>query len=514
MGYDLGVITKALPDVAAFFKLSIEEEELVTSLMLIGCVFGSLIGGTICDYFGRKITVYLVALIFLVGSIIIAMSYSYSSLLAGRFIVGLGVAISAIVDVSYLSEVSPPEWRGMIVSANELCITVGFLLAFFIGYIVSPLERGWRLMFGFPVIISACWIVLMFNLPESPRWLLVNHRSEDAMHVFRTIHGGNDDVAVKEYEAALMSVEATRAIENRHTLLHLLCRVWLLPMVVAVGLMMSQQFTGNAAVLTYAPELLVRMGESTSTAGLMTVILGVVKVVFTLISLTIVDWTGRRPLLLTGIVGMVVGYVVLASSVGGPGTTSPIGGNSALTKVAVGAIVGFYALGFGPVTWLIVSELFPDDIRGRAIGIATVSNWLANALVVGTYLSIIDLYGDASTFAIFAVACLVGAVFAYVLVPETQMREVTDIRHELLLRCKLFSPCGWARAVVSLATSCCPSWSQYTGIASPLRADRSDSEIEIGDGQSVESDVISPISPTNIFISVVPAAPRPVTATI
>ena len=351
-------------------------------------------------------TVFIVAFMFMMGSIVLALSYTIETLFAGRVIIGVGVAISAIVDVSYLSEISPPEWRGMIVSTNELFITIGLLLAFLIGYIVSPLPKGWRLMFGFPIILSASWIALMFGLPESPKWLLVNGRTEDALHVFRVINGGNEITANKEFASACATIEATHMMANRRTILDIFCRKWLLPLIVSVSLMLLQQFSGHAALLTYAPEIFSSVGLTTNASGMMTVVLGCIKVIFTLLSLCIVDITGRRTLLLVGVVGMTIGYTALSISLSASSSTSMTSaGNVTLALISLTSVVAFYALGFGPVTWLIVSEMFPDEIRGRALGIASGNNqspcWsfllLTSTLTTYTLLNVHSPYSAMNT---------------------------------------------------------------------------------------------------------------------
>ena len=500
MGYDLGAMTDALPDVTAFFQLSTVEAETVTSMMLIGCVVGASFGGWLSDYMGRKLTVYATAAVFVFSAIVTALCYQVSGLLVGRFLVGVGVAVSAIVDVTYLNEISPPEWRGMVVSCNELFVTVGVLLAFLMGWLVAPLPKGWRLLFGFPIVISMCWLSAMFNLPESPKWLLATGRSDDALRVYRTIEGGNEAAAQKEHAAAAASLAAARdGSAALPTLRDMLCRTWAPQVAVSITLMLSQQFVGHSALLTYAPSVLDSLGLSPDGAAAVVVVLGCVKVVFTLAALAVVDLVGRKSLLLCGAVGMMGCYVVLASALSGPPSSS----NTTLAVVAMNGVVACYALGFGPVTWLIVSELFPDDCRGRAIGVASVANWLANALVVGTFLSVVQQYGTASTFSIYACVCGAAALFVHLVVPETRLKDVSDLRRELQARLHRLHP-------TRLWRSCC--FGRYANIDSNGGGQavgvrrRSGSELsDGGDAVSVASFGYAP----HLLLSVVPSSSQP-----
>eukprot|EP01035_Chromulina_nebulosa_P021559 gene21559-27914_t len=322
--------------------------------MYAGCVFGASIGGSVCDYFGRRITVFIVSIVFIIGALIQALAPTVSILYIGRFIIGIGVAISAIVDVTYLNEISPLEYRGAVVSTNEFMITVGFLLAFLTDYGFENVNQGWRYMFGFPGVLSIIWSVLMYSMPESPRWLLVKGRVDEA----------------------------------------------------------TENFSGNAGVLAYAPEFFRYAGYGGNSSSLATIILG------------------RRIMLLTGVLGMTIALIVLSVLLmntrvsdddNNSSTLSP--GMSGLVLFFVCVYIGSYGIGYGPVTWLICSEMFSDEIRGRTLGFATVANWLSTLIVVGSFLSSANAIGLSYTLAIYAIICGFAFSFAYILVPETALRE-------------------------------------------------------------------------------------------
>ena len=499
----MGAMTDALPEVTAFFQLSTVAAETVTAMMLVGCVVGAAVGGSVSDYLGRKLTVYATACLFVLSAIVTALCYQVSGLLVGRVLVGLGVAVSAIVDVTYLNEIAPREWRGMVVSCNELFVSVGVLLAFLLGYVVAPLQKGWRLVFGFPIVIAMCWLSLMFNLPESPKWLLVNGRSDDALRVYRVIEGGNEGAAQKEHAAAAASIAAARGgagagegAAGAPTLRDLLCHAWAPQVAVAVSLMLLQQFVGHSALLSYAPSVLDSVGLSADGAAAVVVVLGCVKVIFTLAALAVVDVVGRKSLLMCGAVGMMGAYVVLASALSGPPSTS----NTTLAVVAMNGVVACYALGFGPVTWLVVSELFPDDCRGRAIGVASVANWLANALVVGTYLSVVKQYGEASTFSIYACVCGASALFVHLIIPETRLKDVSDLRREVQARVQRLHPARLWRG--ACGGGCC--FGRYADLDSVHGRGRSRSVGSDGGGDAVS--VASYGDAPHLMLSVMPSS--------
>jgi SP family galactose:H+ symporter-like MFS transporter len=363
-GYDLGVISIALPLVVSEFNLNGVETEMVAGFLMVGCTVGALFGGGIADWIGRKKTVYLTCAIFIVGSIILSCSTKFSTLLAGRIIVGIGVAVSAIVDVAYLTEVSPIKYRGAIVSTNELMITVGLLGAYGIDYGFSSLRHGWRFMFMIPALLSVIWIILMCKMPESPKWLILRGKKQEALYVFiqraQTVEEAQMelDYAVTVNALRLVNIDEEGSIFN-----------WKLCLLVSVFLMIAQNFSGHACVLTYSIRFFTSAGvHNSQTAMAATILLGIVKVIFTLVSMCLVDFCGRRTLLLSGIIGMISGLVTLVIFL--PTTaTSHISQFASLTCIlATCVLVAGYAVGFGPMTYLITAELFPDQLRGRAIG--------------------------------------------------------------------------------------------------------------------------------------------------
>lgn len=201
-GYDLGVVSGALPMIANEFTLSLEEQSIFVGSLSLGSLLGSIIGGSICDWCGRIKGIHLCCLLFTAGALIIATSESLPVLCVGRFVAGVGVSMSAIVDVSYLTEVSAPEYRGTVTSCNELMVTVGLLAAYVMNTVLDDYPGSWRWMFGIPAPISLVWAISIFFMPESPKWLLIKGKNNLAIDVFRMIYT-NDDRARIEFDSSL-----------------------------------------------------------------------------------------------------------------------------------------------------------------------------------------------------------------------------------------------------------------------------------------------------------------------
>lgn len=408
-GYDLGVISGALSSLSQRFSLSILQQEFVTSVLYLGCVVGSLFGGFVCDYVGRKRCVFLICILFISASLILFFANGMAMLIFGRFLVGIGVAISAIADVAYLTEISPIEYRGALVSCNELMITVGLLLAFVIDYVFDSVHDGWRFMLGFPIVLSSIWMFLMSFMPESPRWLLVQDRCDDAYSVFLDICNSPEEAST-EFQQAKDNINALSSsgssLKSEDNSLWSIVLNWKLSLLVSIFLMTLQNFSGQSAILTYSATFFEIAGFGSRASLFASVVLGVVKVVSTIFSLFAVDKCGRKRLLLYGILGMILSLfcVIMILYFGTNGATIRLDSSTHLSTVSamlllicICTFVAFYAIGFGPITWLLSSELFSDEIRGRTLGIATLSNWIASLIVVSSFLSCVQSFGFLGT---------------------------------------------------------------------------------------------------------------------
>ena len=422
-GYDTGVISGALLFLQKDFSLTSTMSGVVTSVALLGAVLGAASGGPLADRLGRRAVMLGTAVIFIAGALIAALAASLVTLLAGRLLVGIGIGVASFVAPLYIAEIAPADRRGALVSLNQLAITVGILLSYLAGYGLSAAGL-WRWMFGLGAVPGAVLLLAMLALPETPRWLAGHGRTEEARAVLRRAVASETDV---EAELAVLRRDLTREGHDPgwRGLAEGAVR---LPLVIGVGLAILQQITGINTVIYYAPMIFQAAGFVSASASILaTAGIGVVNVLMTLVAIRLIDRRGRRGLLLWGLAGMAASLVVLAAGFAFGAASGALG---MLTTAALTAYVGFFAIGLGPVFWLLISEIFPLYIRGRAMGVATVANWGFNLIVALTFLDLIDAAGRPATFLIYAGLSVAGWIFTWALVPETRGRTLETIERQ------------------------------------------------------------------------------------
>ncbi len=359
-GYDTGVISGAVLFIKNDFTLSTFALEVIVSGVLAGAATGALAGGRLADLFGRRKLLIATAIIFAAGAILCAMATSAAVLIVGRIIVGLGIGLSSGTVPVYISEVSPAEARGWQVSLFQLAITLGILLAYVVDYAFAKIE-GWRWMFGLAVIPAAIFALGMLYLPESPRWLAMKGNRANARTVLTRIRGTSDvDAEMKEIESTIDQEE------KKGTISELLAPSLRPALVVGIGLAIFQQVTGINTVIYYAPIIIQSAGiSSASGAILATAGIGIVNVLMTIVSMWLIDRIGRKPLLLTGIGGMIVSLGVLGLAF------HMSMRNGALAWVAVISMMAYvasFAISLGPIFWLMIAEIYPLKIRSSSGG--------------------------------------------------------------------------------------------------------------------------------------------------
>ncbi len=415
-GYNTSVISGVLLFISRDFQLSTFEQEIIVSTLLIGALLGALVGGVIADHFGRKKTLFLTLLLFVIGVLTLTLAESYNAFLIGRFISGLAVGIVSMAAPLYIAEMSPPENRGALVSLNQLCITIGILLAYTVTYSFAA-KAEWRDMFAFALIPILLQFIGLFFISETPSWLISHQKAGEADEILHKIRVASDQhhlVAEKKGEDAptRKSFKALFAPQVR------------MPFLIGIGVAVFQSITGINTVIYYAPQIFQLAGYHTAeTALFATILVGAINVIVTVISLWLIDRIGRRPLLLAGLVGMALSLLVLGFSFLTTGTSS---GLTAIFALLI--YVGFFAVSLGPVAWLIISEVYPLGIRGRAMGIASFSNWLCNYFVSLTFLTLIQELGTSGTFWLYAIICILGLWFVIKLVPETKGKTLEEIQ--------------------------------------------------------------------------------------
>jgi sugar porter (SP) family MFS transporter len=421
-GYDTGVISGALLFIGRDFPgLTSFDKELLTSILLIGALIGALAAGKIADRVGRRLTVLGTAAVFVAGVMLAAFAPDYSVLVAARVVIGMAVGSASMVVPLYIGEIAPPRVRGALVSFNQLAITSGILASYLVDYGLSS-SQNWRLMFGLAAIPAVLMFTGMLFQHESPHWLVAQGREAEARAVLRRVREASEvDAEIAELRGLAARRSTTRELfhpELRHV------------MIIGVALAVFQQITGINTIIYYAPTLLSSAGLGNSSALLANVVNGAVNVLMTIVAIRLLDRVGRRPLLLTGTAGMAVALVAV-------GLTFAIGGNQLHGGAAYIAIAGLllytgsFAIGLGPVFWLLISEIYPVRIRGRAMSVATMANWGANFVVAISFLTLLNAIGNAGTFFLFGGLSLVALGYFQWQVPETQNRSLQDIEQDL-----------------------------------------------------------------------------------
>jgi sugar porter (SP) family MFS transporter len=418
-GYDTGVISGAELFLKNDFVLSTFALELVVSGVLAGAAIGSFVGGRLADLHGRRRLLFATAVIFVIGALVCAAALSPAMLVAGRLIVGLGIGLASGTVPVYISEVSSADDRGWQVSLFQLAITIGIVLAYLVDFALAPSE-AWRLMFGLAAVPAVIFAAGMFLLPESPRWLVKSGQREAARAVLSRIRGSESvDAELRDIEATLSTAEERGRIRD---VLEPSVRPAL---IVGLGLAIFQQVTGINTVIYYAPIIIQSAGiPSASGAILATLGIGVVNVIMTVVSMWLIDRTGRRPLLLTGVAGMAVtlGALSLVFRQVQPNETS-----ATLAVVSMMVYVAAFAISLGPIFWLLISEIYPLKIRSSTEGLSAAFNWGSNLIVSLTFLTLVQELGASRTFLLYGVLAVGAWIFSYYRVPETRKRTLEEI---------------------------------------------------------------------------------------
>ena len=420
-GYDTGVISSALLFIKQDFHLTTGGESLVAAIVLLGAMLGAGVAGDVSDRFGRRWVIFATALLFIAGSLLCALAPGEAVLMAGRFAVGAAIGIASMLTPLYLAEVSPAASRGAVTSLNQLCITLGILVSYLVGYAFSGEAGGWRWMLGLGAVPGAVLAAGMLALPESPRWLAGKGRMDDARAALQRLRGGADiEAEVKQLRADLQREGPKTAPWSA------LLAPGLRPaLIVGAGLAAFQQITGINTVIYFAPQIFQAAGlSSDSVAILATAGVGAVNVALTLVSIWLVDRAGRRPLLIVGQIGMAVCLIALAAAF-------LYGGAAGITVAALAAYVAFFAIGLGPVFWVLIAEIFPLKVRARAMSVATIANWGFNLLVTISFLGLVEKLGRPGAFGLYAALTVAGLVFTLRFVPETKGRSLEEIEADL-----------------------------------------------------------------------------------
>jgi SP family galactose:H+ symporter-like MFS transporter len=416
-GYDVGVISGAILFVKKDFALSPSLEEIVVSSVLLGSLIGAIAGGMLADRWGRRKLLIVTAIVFGTGAIGAALSPDTAWLIVARVVAGVAIGVASFVAPLYISEIAPVAIRGKLVSVNQLALTSGIVISYLIDYAFAG-AGAWRWMFAMAVVPASAFGIGLFFVPESPRWLVGRGLLDQAHTVLNRIRPPE----AVEAEFADIQHSAGQQKANWGELLRPALRP---AMIVGIGLAVAQQITGINTVIYYAPTIFKFAGlSSPSVAILAGVGVGIVNVIFTVVAMQLVDRVGRRPLLLISLAGMSISLIILGLAFKLPQLSGSLGW-IAVTSLML--YVGSFAVGLGPVFWLILSEIYPLRIRGRAMSVGTLANWSANLIVALSFLTLTHAMGKAATFWLYGLVSVGAWLFAFFLVPETKGKTLEQI---------------------------------------------------------------------------------------
>lgn len=436
-GYDWVVIGGAKPFYERFFDIasSANLQAWAMSSALIGCVIGAVVSGVVSDRFGRKWPLLLSALLFSVASLGTGLANTYFFFIVFRLIGGVGIGLASALSPMYIAEVAPSHLRGRFVSLNQMTIVIGILAAQVINLLIAedvPVgasdefiraswngQVGWRWMFYACAVPSVIFLLLTLILPESPRWLIKAGKSEKAFPTLKKI--GGEEYARAEVANIQATLNDVSEKVDFKTLFHAKFRTVL---VIGIVLAVFQQWCGINTVFNYAEEIFTAAGYGVSDTLFNIVITGSVNLIFTLVAMFTVDKWGRKKLMVFGSIGLALTYVLLGSAY-----YFELKGVAVLLLVVLA--IAIYAMSLAPIVWVILSEIFPNRIRGAAMALATFALWVACFILTYTFPLLNASLGAAGTFWVYAVICFAGFFFVLVKLPETKGKSLEEIENIL-----------------------------------------------------------------------------------
>lgn len=443
-GYDWVVIGGAKPFYELFFGISESPvmQGIAMSTALVGCLVGAMVAGALADRYGRKPLLITAAVLFTVSALATGAFSDFTLFNIARFIGGVGIGVASALSPMYIAEISPSEVRGRLVSLNQMTIVLGILAAQIVNWqLAEPIpagftngdilaswngQMGWRWMFWAETLPAACFLVLAFFIPESPRWqgsLPQPLREEGSRKAFATLFkiGGE---AYAERELAAIEASVSSEQQNQGGLRELFTHRYAAVLVLGVVVAVFQQWCGTNVIFNYAQEIFQSAGYSVGDVLFNIVITGVANVVFTIVALYTVDRLGRRSLMLFGAVGLGLIYLTL-------GTCYYLHVTGFFMVVLVVAAIAVYAMTLGPVTWVLLSEIFPNRVRGVAMATCTFALWTGCCTLTFSFPSLNASLGSSGTFWIYSAICICGFLFFLRRCPETKGKSLEQLEQEL-----------------------------------------------------------------------------------
>ncbi len=422
-GFDTAVISGTIGMVRDQFQMGVDLEGWFVSSALAGCVIGVAFAGISSDAIGRKRVLFSSAVFFLISAIGCSLSSTVNMLIGFRIIGGLGIGIGSILSPLYIAELSPTKLRGRLVALYQLAITIGILTAYLsnaglVNWLGQDNMNTWRLMFGTEAAPALIFLILLFFIPESPRWLLSKNKQERAKTILeRYLPEEEASEQLKNADDKEEKKERFSTIIKNRSLLGLL----------AIGSLLAalSQFSGINAIIYYGPDILTQAGLTLSESLGGQVTIGIVNVLFTFLAIWKIDTWGRKALLLLGIAGAFLA-LILCGIYFTYDLAQPF-----LIIIFITTFIAFFAFSYGPVTWIVLSEIYPTRIRGTAMSIATMSLWISNVLVAQVFPRM-NAWSEGGTFFVFGGITILAFVFVSIFIPETRRKSLEAIEHQLI----------------------------------------------------------------------------------
>ncbi len=413
-GFDTGVISGAIHFIKIEFNLNAYQEGFAVSNLMVACVIGALLAGPIADWTGRKKVLILCAVLFTVSAILSALPRSFTELVIARFIGGMGVGMASVVSPMYIAEISPAKIRGRLVALNQLAIVVGILLSYLSNWLlVDTGINNWRYMLVAEILPATTFLMGLFFILESPRWLTKEGLEKDALDVLKVVAGAvNADHELQKIKKSL--AEKKTSLKE---LLHPSLR-----RVLIVGILFSlfAHITGIDTIIYYGPIIFLESGFKTDSALLASVIIGITNLIFTFVGMAMVDKAGRKFLLLVGLAGMGISMTLVGLCMQSDMISAK------WTLLWIMTYIASFAMSIGVVIWVYLSEIYPTRVRGQALSVATMVLWLGNVILTQLFPVMMERFGG-GTFYIFSFICLLAFIFTWTMVKETKGVSLEEI---------------------------------------------------------------------------------------
>ena len=419
-GFETAVISGAEQTIEKLWSLTPSQLGLTVASSLFGTVLGSLLAGYPAGRFGRKKTLLIIAMMYVLSAIGCAISNGLPLFVLFRFMGGVAVGASSVVGPMYISEISPADMRGRLAGSFQLNIVLGILVAYVSNYFfASSGDDSWRWMLGIMVVPAAVFALLIGTIPESPRWLILNGRTEEALPILRGLGEVDTESAVRDIRASVSGFS-----EN------LFQKKYARPVVLAVVLAMFNQLSGINAIIYYSKRIFEMAGFDSSNAYLQSIYIGSANLLFTLIAMSVIDRFGRKKLLLMGSVGMIVFLALTAAAFRDPGVSDPN-----VVWYLIG-FIAFFAFSQGAVIWVFISEIFPNSVRSQGASLGSFTHWIMAAAISYAFPVIVKsgTNGGYHSFLFYTLMMVLHLFFVWKFLPETRGKSLERIQQELGIR--------------------------------------------------------------------------------